>query len=117
VIKTSELTPVSTKDAKILQRDFSRFRAQTLYRNTDGRLYYGTFSAPDFPQGAKDVYHTVVEGQDQRLDLISYYYYHTAELWWVIALANNILSPFDDIHIGDLLRVPDFSTVIDVVVV
>ncbi len=45
-----------------------------------------------------------------RLDLISYHYYSTPEYWWIIALANNILDPFNLVP-GTILRIPSESTV------
>ena len=59
-----------------------------------------------------DNYHEVTAVDKLRLDLISYKYYLQVEYWWVIALANNILDPFN-IPIGTILRVPSESTVIN----
>lgn len=109
---TAEISPVTKLNLKL--RDYSRFRGQKIYRYPDGRLYFGTFSKPSFPESARDVHHTVVEGQELRLDLIAYSYYRTPELWWVIALVNDIVSPFDEIEVGDVLRIPNISTVISV---
>lgn len=39
------------------------------------------------------------------LDSISYQYYETANLWWVVAMTNNIVNPFEDISEGDHLRI------------
>lgn len=47
-----------------------------------------------------------------RLDLISYLYYQTPEYWWILALANNILDPFN-IPVGTILRIPAENIVVD----
>jgi len=39
------------------------------------------------------------------LDGISYQYYETDNLWWLIAMTNNIVNPFEDISEGDALRI------------
>ena len=108
---TAELVPVPSINLKL--RSYSRFRKQNLFRNTDGRLYFGTYVKPSFPNSPKDVFHTVVEGQENRLDLIAYYYYRNSELWWVIALVNDIISVFDDVSVGDIVRVPDLNSIFD----
>lgn len=46
-----------------------------------------------------------------RLDLLSYEVYETAMLWWVIALANDILDPFDDTLVGSLIYIPPIMDV------
>lgn len=39
------------------------------------------------------------------LDNISYKYYNTPYLWWVIALMNNINNPFEDLQPGYTLKI------------
>jgi len=48
-----------------------------------------------------------------RLDLLSYKVYGTPYLWWVIALANDIMDPFDQTAVGNLLMIPDIADVYD----
>ena len=36
---------------------------------------------------------------------LSYQYYNTTRLWWVILIANNIINPFDDIPPGTKLKI------------
>ena len=48
---------------------------------------------------------TVTLDDENRLDIISNKYYGTPRYWWVIALANEIIDPFD-IPIGTYLRIP-----------
>lgn len=52
-----------------------------------------------------DRYHEVTAYDQYRIDLISYRYYLTTDYWWIIALSNNILDPFN-IVIGTILRIP-----------
>ena len=105
---TDELVPLKPKP--VLGK-YSRFGGQQTFQNVDGRMFFGTFNPPAFPVSPTDTFHTVRQGEPLRLDLLSYQFYRTPELWWVLALVNDILSPFDDIEIGDVLRVPSLSTV------
>lgn len=58
-----------------------------------------------------DEYHQVGAHDQHRLDLIAYQYYLNVEFWWIIAIANNILDPFN-IAIGTILRIPSDNTAI-----
>jgi hypothetical protein len=59
-----------------------------------------------------DNYHQITTIDVLRLDLIAYRYYVNVEYWWVIALANNILDPFN-LEIGQILRIPAEHTLIN----
>lgn len=48
-------------------------------------------------------YHEV--GNNEWLDVISYQYYETDNLWWVIALVNNIVNPFEDFGEGIFIKI------------
>ena len=39
------------------------------------------------------------------LDNISYKFYNTSQLWWVIAIVNNITNPFEELYPGKVLRI------------
>jgi hypothetical protein len=108
---TSEAVPVDRRKFRILQGRFSRFRNQLIYQTADGKLFYGVYDRPSFPPTPQDTYHTVRQGEDTRLDLISYKYYQTPELWWVIAVSNDILDPLGDLAVGDVIRVPSRNLV------
>jgi hypothetical protein len=36
---------------------------------------------------------------------LSYKFYGTVQLWWIILLANNIVNPFEDVKNGDKLKI------------
>lgn len=54
-----------------------------------------------------DRYYTVID--EENLNSISYQAYGNAKLWWVLAKANNLFSPFD-LESGLTLLVPDIKT-------
>jgi len=90
---------------------------QTSYLNfADLWEYNGEnfFDTPDFasvPVSAEDLRVVVDRTYLGRLDLIAYDYYGDSELWWVIALANEIEELPSGMHIGMNLRVPIVKTV------
>ena len=49
-------------------------------------------------------YYTVPENEVNRLDLISWYFYRTPELMWVIMSINNITDPFN-VPAGTVLKI------------
>jgi len=90
---------------KVILNRFSRFRGTDILR--EGSVeFFATFPIPAIPDRADDRFHEVGAGEDGRLDLISYRYYATAELWWVIAVANDIFFPMREVIPGIVLRVP-----------
>lgn len=55
---------------------------------------------------ATDILYTVPQAGEGRLDLISQQHYGTPELWWVIALVNNVLDPLVGVSSGRVVRIP-----------
>ena len=45
-------------------------------------------------------------GYEGRLDMISTMVYGTPSLWWVIAMANDIMDPEEELIPGALIKVP-----------
>ena len=50
--------------------------------------------------------HYEVQMELRRLDQISFRFYGTPFLYWVIALANDIQDPWEPIPVGTVLRIP-----------
>lgn len=48
-------------------------------------------------------YHTV-EDEDW-LDTISYKYYDTPGLWWLVCIPNKMVNPFEGLVVGDIIKV------------
>ena len=80
------------------------------------QLYDGTYlwdpfiSRPVIPESTDDLYHDLSAGEAGKLDIVSFYYYGTPDLWWVIAAANNILNPLR-VAAGQRLRIPSIDVV------
>lgn len=63
---------------------------------------------PEYIEG--ETSHLVRENEVNRLDWLSWQYYNTPELWWVIMAVNNIINPFD-IQPDTVLRIIPISYV------
>lgn len=92
--------------------DYSRYTQTPLYQEVDQEtkaktnvFYWGRWQPPKFPRSEDDIFHLVRDADVGRLDLLSYKYYRTVALWWVIAYVNSIDDPFV-MDIGVLLRIP-----------
>lgn len=84
-------------------RKIQNFKENVAYLETQNDRY------PE--ETPNDFYHIVKPQEVNRLDIISKSYYGSANLYWAIALANNIRDPFN-IPLGMSLRIPAFQTLI-----
>jgi len=66
----------------------------------------------ELPPRNDDIYLQVKAGEDYRLDLLALRTYGDPSLWWVIAQANRIFNPFDELEAGMTLRVPSRQSVL-----
>lgn len=66
-----------------------------------------------WPEGIGDAFHQVSAGEEgiRGLGIIAARYYGRADLWWVIAEANDILLPTKDVEAGLTLRIPNKTNV------
>jgi len=82
----------------------SYLKFSTLF-NIDNVIFFDT---PDFPEIVPqddDIVHKIESGEENRIDLLSYDFYKTAELWWVIMLANNKFL-ITDFKVGEDIIIP-----------
>lgn len=70
---------------------------------------YDVYHKIEIPISSDDIYHVVTQTQDGRLDIIAQMYYNDASLWWMIAVANNMVDPFI-VPAGVTLRVPSLNS-------
>lgn len=68
-------------------------------------IYHETWFQKIIDKSNEDQYFTVSIAEQGRLDIIASKYYNTPRFWWVIALANNIIDPFD-VPVDTVLRIP-----------
>jgi hypothetical protein len=70
---------------------------------------YTFWETPEFPDVVPqdgDLFIDITDQNLGRLDLVAFDMYGDADLWWVIALANNIELIPTDMIIGTKLRIP-----------
>jgi hypothetical protein len=106
---TAEITPVQLNSERV--HSFSRFFGQKLYIS-GAYKFWGTWTPTSIPFSPKDMYFTVTSGVESRLDLVSYKFYQTPELWWVLADVNQIFFPAEELTVGTVLRIPSKTTLI-----
>lgn len=69
------------------------------------KVFHETFNQYVIPETEDDIYVTVGKVSENRLDIIATNYYGYPMYWWVLAIANNIIDPFD-IEMGSVIRIP-----------
>lgn len=93
---------------RIRLRPNSRARYSSLYYKGDFE-WFGQPEYPEFPPADDDTFIQVTK--TTQIDGLAQRYYNTPELWFVIALANEIELWPSDVAIGQSLRIPSQRTV------
>lgn len=75
----------------------------------DKKIYHETWIQKIVDESNEDIFIVVDESNKDRLDKLASEYYSDPRFWWVIALANNIIDPFD-ISLGTRLRIPPITS-------
>lgn len=90
----------------IQYKNLSRYKnVRTTRDYLTGRLYHENINTPFIEKSKDDEYYTISKIEEGRLDIVSLECYQTPKFWWVLAVANYIIDPFD-IPVGTVLRVP-----------
>lgn len=89
----------------ILYKNASRYKSLRTIQDNNGNIYHESWVQKIVDKSADDEYFTVTEIEENRLDIVATKFYNTPRYWWVVALANYIIDPFD-IPIGTRLRIP-----------
>lgn len=83
---------------------FSMFSTTPVYE-ADSEIVFGLMKDVIVPDVTDQLY-TVPPGGVNRLDSISYLFYGTPALWWVLARVNNLLDPLVGVALNEKIRVP-----------
>ena len=86
----------------------SRLRFKELI-SINGVEFWELDNLPTVPVSTEDIYYRVK--QDDRIDSIAYEFYSDPNLWWVIALANDMDLLPTDLNPNDVIRIPSPSYV------
>ena len=69
--------------------------------------YYYTKYLSMVSQVTSYTQYQIEEKFEGRLDLISYNFYETPDLWWFIGIFNGIVNPVLETTVGSTIRIPD----------
>ncbi len=84
---------------------------KTRDKENNNRVYQSTLYPAINPSNTDIV--TVVKVGAQRLDILSYRFYGTPDLWWIISQANNLSGDTMVVPVGTKIRVPqDIESII-----
>lgn len=83
-----------------------RYDKTTILKTQNGRPYYKSKIYPQIPYTENDIY--VITTIGDRLDLLAYFYYKDATLWWIVSVANSNVISQGTLYItpGTQLRIP-----------
>ena len=79
-----------------------------LLKDTDNTKYLNIWRSFELNDEVTDetVFYLSYEvADDDWWDNISYYYYETPFLWWVIALMNDVQNPFEELEVGSNIKI------------
>jgi nucleoid-associated protein YgaU len=74
------------------------------FLSIDGVEFWELDELPTIPESASDFYYMVKEGD--RIDLLANRFYGDSNLWWVIAVANNIDIIPTNLVTASTIRIP-----------
>ena len=103
----SEIQTVTKPDK--VDHPYSRYRSLWRLTTTQNQTFIETNYITTIPTSTTDKFHFVEPGETNRLDIIAYTYYKLPQLWWVIAMANNITNTLS-VTSGTKLRIPSMNT-------
>lgn len=113
---TKELQPMANQP--VIIHEYSRFNSHPVYQDPEtGNKFLGSWNPPDFPYRNSDKSVQVSQETAYRPDIISYIYYNTPLLGWVICYVNGVANPWDKttgLFPGRVLHIPDITTITEV---
>lgn len=83
--------------------DYNRYDNLKIKIDNDFKKVYESVLMPTIIPSELDIY--VMAKETDRLDLLSFTYYNTVTLWWVIALTNGIVGSMYP-KVGQILIIP-----------
>lgn len=48
-------------------------------------------------------------------DTIAYKYYENENLWWIVAMTNDVINPFEELNVGEYVKVIDRRWIYNIV--
>jgi len=115
VIRRSSVLRSSEVENRDLYPATSRYRSVKYFQRdtpsvgsyVEAESWYPT----EIPKSQTDLFTKVKSGEEGRLDLVALRVYGLPQLWWVIAFANDVIDPFEEITVNRVLRYPPIDYV------
>lgn len=89
----------------------SRYRNTRLLIDGNNIVFFGTWRPPKIFETQLPLAHIVAPEEVKRPDLISYRVYKDPNMFWAIAIRNNVFMPLKDIRVGQTLLCPHIDDV------
>ena len=90
----------------------SRYRNTRVLIGDDNTIFFGTWKPPKIKERLQPIVYRVSPQEIKRPDLISYQVYRDPNMFWAIALRNNIIMPLKDIRVGQTLLCPHIDDIL-----
>ena len=78
-----------------------------MYDTSDGERFLNVFRTIVKNKGMDDtsLYDEYMVQENDWFDLISFRYYEVSNLWWVVAILNDVTNPFESLEEGTSLKI------------
>jgi hypothetical protein len=77
-----------------------------VYQDEDGFYYYNILKTVNFPAELDpSVFQEYTTGYNDTWPIISWKFYHSVKLWWLICAANQIVNPVEQPKAGTVLKI------------
>jgi hypothetical protein len=90
----------------------SRYRIYKQIADTQNNTVYLESINPVELSSSGEIFHSVEDSEENRLDIIAKKYYGSASMYWVIAMANNIIDPMS-VFKGTILKIPRYEALFE----
>ena len=81
-----------------------RYETTEISKRWDGKQCYKTTYYPTIQQSDDDI--IIITNESDYLDTLAYKYYNDPTLYWIIALANNLVNGRMSVKSGIQIRIP-----------
>jgi hypothetical protein len=98
------------KTSRSGNQKLSRYRNLGVLVDSNNSHYLESPKKRVFRESPKDKIYIVESGYEDRIDMVSFKFYNTPHLWWVIAEVNHIKNPMR-LEVGIALRIPPLDEI------
>jgi len=87
--------------------NISQLRLFNILRDDDSEYFMNIFRSFNINEEVVNntlYYNSYEVGDNEWWDNISYSVYETPNLWWIIAMVNNVVNPFEELTEGDIIK-------------